>query len=162
MLSKKKRTMHLDQKSKLDFSIRSILSTPFLYILHSANKFQADIAQSYRDVTQIEGRKKERKEEEEERRGTYHVGVSHCRGDRRRRRPPPRGGGYRVGDDTNTRRTRDGSAPCQSCRARQIAHVHSTLFNPSMSALPACEPTYPLSAWRSEPTCRTLFRDDLK
>lgn len=68
---------------------------------------------------------------------THHVGVGRCRGDRRRRRPPPRGGGCRTCNDTNTRCYRDGSAPSQSCRARQIAHVHSMFFNLSMQTVHA-------------------------
>lgn len=102
--------------------------------------------------------KRERKREKKNKQETHHVGVGRCRGDRRRRRPPPWGGGCRVGDDTNTRRSRDGSAPWQSSRARQIAHVHSTLFNPSVSAVLACKPTCPLSVWDSESTFCTLFR----
>lgn len=69
--------------------------------------------------------------------GTHHVGVGRCRGDRRRRRPPPRGGGCRACNDTNTRCTRDGSSPSQSSRARQIAHVHSMSFNLSMQTVRA-------------------------
>lgn len=65
----------------------------------------------------------------------HHVGVG--RRDRRRRRPPPRGSGCRTCNDTNTRSYRDGSAPSQSCRARQIAHVHSMFFNLSMQTVRA-------------------------